>query len=106
MYGEGGNDVVRGTHKVGGDQVLHGGKGHDKVYGGDAVEGLNYLSGNAGDDWVDGGDNFTGGQYLWGDEVGEDNLSLVSGEQYNGELDFYAATGDDVIYGGNYGSGD
>ena len=35
FFGQGGNDVISGTHFAKG-QYLYGGDGHDKMYGGDA----------------------------------------------------------------------
>ena len=37
--GNGGNDIIRGSHAVTGEQYLYGGAGEDKIYGGDDIGG-------------------------------------------------------------------
>lgn len=56
MFGNKGNDIVRGTHKAG-YNYLYGGDGNDKIYGGDYIESSEQLFGMDGDDWLEGGYN-------------------------------------------------
>ena len=82
FYGDDGDDVIRGSHKIYAS-YLYGGNGQDKVYGGDGTR--NYLYGDGGDDWLHGGDN-ADAMVIYGDTFGEQT------------------GGDDVIYGGNNGT--
>ncbi|MBU0498957.1 MAG: hypothetical protein KJ558_00775 [Gammaproteobacteria bacterium] len=95
LYGETGNDILRGSVV---EDWIEGGEGHDEICG---VNGDDVLLGGSGNDMINGDDRYTSypGVPVYGsdDLFGEDGIDLLLG---GGGHDFLSGgSGDDILYG-------
>jgi len=86
---------------------IYGGEGNDMIEGGAAVgrqnnPGTGRIEGNNGNDDVIGFDYLKGIEYLYGDTSATADLT----DFYGDDGSYLTSTGDDVIYGGSYVTGD
>ena len=57
LYGDEGDDVIAGVHKITGTSTIKGGDGMDRITSGRGITGTNVIQGNNNSDVIYGADN-------------------------------------------------